>query len=64
MDSDGKYPPGYLQQYGGDQCIKVAIAFIVLGFAAASARFYAKTLTKASLAMDDFLIIPALVSLS
>ena len=56
-----EYPPGYLQAYIGNRSVNVAIAFIVLEVLVVAARFYAKTKVSASLAVDDFLTIPALV---
>ena len=55
------YPPAYLQAYIGNRSINVAISFIVIEVIVVAARFYAKTKISASLATDDFLIIPALV---
>lgn len=49
MQQPGQYSPGYLQRHRGDECISVAV------------RFVAKTKIKAALAMDDYLILPALV---
>lgn len=62
MDSTGKHAPGYMQEYQGHQCISVAISFIVLAITAVMARFYAKTRLKASWAMDDYLMVPSLVT--
>jgi hypothetical protein len=43
------FPPGYLQEYSGDQSIRVAIAFIVLEVLIVMARFYARTKNEAPL---------------
>lgn len=61
MQQPGQHSPGYLQQYRGDECISVAAAFTALVIAAVAVRFVAKTKIKAALAMDDYLILPALV---
>ena len=56
-----EHSPAYLQAYIGDRSVNVAIAFIVLQVVVVAARFYARTKVFASLAIDDFLTIPALV---
>lgn len=52
----------YLQEYSGNRCINTAAAFIVLEVLVAMMRFYAKSLTEASLGLDDYLLILALIS--
>lgn len=44
-----------------DFSLSLPIAIIVVEVAVVTARFYAKTKVSALLAMDDYLIIPALV---
>lgn len=51
-----------LQEYTGNRCINTAAAFIVLEVLVAMMRFYAKNFTEAPLGLDDYLLIPALVS--
>ena len=53
--------PAYLHAYIGYRSVNVAIAFIVLQVVVVAARFYARTKVLATLAIDDFLTIPALV---
>ena len=52
----------YLQEYSGYRSINTAAAFIVLEVLVAMVRSYAKFLTAAPLGMDDYLLIPALIS--
>lgn len=52
----------HLQEYLGNRCINIAAAFIVLEVLVAMMRFYAKSLTEAPLSLDDYLLIPALIS--
>ena len=56
-----EHSPAYLQAYIGHRAVNVAIVFIVLEVVVVAARCYARTKVSASLAMDDFLTIPALV---
>lgn len=64
MGSIDGYSQDYLREYRGDQLINVSIAFIVLVIVAVALRFIAKVKTNAPLALDDYLIIPALVRLA
>ena len=54
--------PEYLAEDRGYQLIIVASILIVLQILAVGARLYARRLMKAQLLLDDYLIIPALVS--
>lgn len=56
------YPPGYLQEYNGDILRNVAISFIVLVTAVVALRFYARSLSKATLGLEDVLIVPAYIT--
>lgn len=51
-----------LQDYSGDQVTRTASAFILLEVLVVILKSYAKTLTEAPLGMNDYLLIPALVS--
>lgn len=51
-----------LQEYTGNRCLNIAAAFIVLEVLVAMMRFYAKNLTEAPFGLDDYLLVPALVS--
>ena len=54
--------PEHLNEDRGYQLLTVSILMIVLQLLAVGARLYARRLTKFSLALDDYLIIPALVT--
>ena len=59
MDPSSALPPN-INEYRGNDLVIVASVMIALQLAAVSARFYARRLTKAPFALDDWLIIPAL----
>ena len=62
MASSGpeNFPPGYLDDYCGNQLVGVAITFIVLELFFVGARFFAKTKVVAGLGADDYALLPAL----
>ncbi len=51
-----------LREFTGNRCINTAAAFIVLEVLVVMMRFHVKNLTQAPLGLDDYLLIPALVS--
>ena len=54
--------PEYLDEDRGYQLLAASILMIVLQLLAVGGRLYARSLTKSSLALDDYLIIPALAT--
>ena len=58
---DERFPPGYLEEYSGDDLIRVSAVFIVLQILIVGARFFAKTKVVAPLGVDDYVILPALL---
>lgn len=49
--------------YCGDQLIGVSIMIAILQTIVVGARFYTRYMQKLSIGLDDYLIVPALVSL-
>jgi hypothetical protein len=56
------FPPGYFEEYSGNSLEGISIAFIVLGVAFVTLRFMSRRYTKIQGALDDTLILLALVS--
>lgn len=61
MAATTELPPGYLQEYTGDQLLVIAIVFIPLNVMFVAMRFLARSLQKAPLGLDDILVIPSLI---
>ncbi|PVH97044.1 hypothetical protein DM02DRAFT_644427 [Periconia macrospinosa] len=55
------YPPGYLQEYKGDQLIATSVVFIVLNIVFFVARLYARKARGTPTELDDWFIWPALI---
>ena len=55
-------PPGYAEEYSGDTLRNTAIAFIVLEITFVILRYISRALGKVSRGIDDYLMIPALVT--
>ena len=53
-------PPGYNDEYKGNQLVGVAVTFIILDILFVGARFFAKTRVVAGLGADDYVLLPAL----
>ncbi|TEY39884.1 hypothetical protein BOTCAL_0448g00100 [Botryotinia calthae] len=51
----------FLREYSGDQLMAVAITFIPINVLFVSMRFFARSLKKAPLGLDDILVIPSLI---
>lgn len=55
------YPPAYLREYNGDALRNVSYAFIFLVVAVVALRFYARTVSKSMVGLDDILIVIAAI---
>ena len=53
-------PPGYLEQYTGNECVDVGIAFSILEIFSMSVRLCTRVRMDKAFGMDDWPIIPAL----
>jgi uncharacterized RDD family membrane protein YckC len=51
------YPPGYLEEYNGNQLIVVSVAFIVLEIFFGALRFWARKIGKIRWGLSDVFII-------
>ena len=55
------YPPANLREYNGDALRNVSYAFIFLVVAVVALRFYARTVSKSMIGLDDILILIAAI---
>lgn len=66
MSSSGDWgpaPPGVdLSESQSGEILRASVALMVLGICAVSARLWARVIAGAGLALDDYFIIAALVS--
>ena len=53
--------PQYLEAYIGHELVAVAVMFIVLDIICVALRITARYLSKTSIGLDDYLVVPALI---
>ena len=61
LPTASELPPSVLYEYTGHKLIAVAIAFIPLEIIFVGARYYARSMHKTTLGVDDILVAPALL---
>ena len=58
-----EFPPGYLEEYSGDQLVVANTVILVIATSLLALRLYARSLTNASRGWDEFLLPPSWVLL-